>query len=245
MTESSMHCELVHLLSIYLVDTYSHIVHVHSRDVHEHLESLTERLSSSQAQFMLAKVIDRLLPLRTRPFYATAKRLANTHMKHTVNKILRLLDVMEEEIAACFALHAPELVQADYPHDVNEAGPQQPLLADEPITENQQDNTSTYGPEEHHVVQGENTTTAESTALSKSLRQIALDLLTPYTFFITPLLIGFLIWKAYATKHLQPVANTLDWIISIVFVSVYVSSVVRLHSYTNATRLPDSPVSSL
>lgn len=245
MTESGMHCELVHLLSICLVDTYSHIVHVHGRDVHSHLESLAERLSGSQVQFMLAKSKDRLLPLHIKPILVTSEIVANTHMKHTADKILRLIDGMEEEIAACLALHAPELVQADYHNDVNEAGPQQPLLADEPITEHQQDNTSTYGPEEHHVVQGENTTTAESTALSKSLRQIALDLLTPYTFFITPLLIGFLIWKAYATKHSQPVANTLDWIISIVFVSVYVSSVVRLHSYTNATRLPDSPVSSL
>lgn len=162
-------------------------------------------------------------------------------VKKTMDKILRLIDEMEK-IDVCLALVVTE---PGYPDNVNEAGLQQTLLVDEPNTEHQQDNTGGQGQDEHHDIPGENTTIAESTAPLKSLRQIALDLLTPYTFFTTPLLAGCLIWKAYATKHSQPVANTLDWIISIVFVSVYVSSVVLLHSHTNATHLLDLPVSSL
>lgn len=129
-------------------------------------------------------------------------------MKKTIDKILRLIDEMEEKIAVCLM------------SDATEASIQQPLLAEEPITEHQQDNLDLQEPDDD--VPGGNTTIAGLAAPSKSLRHIALDLLTPYTFFTTPLLIGFLIWKAYATKHSQSVANTLDWIISIIFFSVCV-----------------------
>lgn len=57
---------------------------------------------------------------------------------------------------------------------------------------------------------------------SITLCQIFLDLITPYTLVTLPLLLGCLAWKAYATAHSQPIANTLDWIISIVFFTVCV-----------------------
>lgn len=152
----------------------------------------------------------------------TAESPADTHLKKTVDKIFRLIDEMEEKIAVSLTAEASEPDQAVYLDDVNDAGLQQPLLADEPITEHQQDNTGLQEPDEHHDVPGCNTTIAGSAAPSKSFRQIALDLLSPYTFFTAPLLIGCLIWKAYATKHSQSVANTLDWIIGIIFFSVCV-----------------------
>lgn len=187
-----------------------------------HLENLSKHLSGGQAQLTRTELRERLAPLRMKLLSTTAGSPADTHLKKTVDKIFRLIDEMEEKIAVCLSAEATEPGQADYPDDVNDAGLQQPLLANEPITEHQQDNADLQELDEHHDVPGGNTTIAGSAVPSKSFRQIALDLLTPYTFFTTPLLIGCLIWKAYATKHSQSVANTLDWIIGIIFFSVCV-----------------------
>lgn len=180
-----------------------------------HLENLSDHLNGGQVQLTRTKSKKLLAPLCTKLLSTTAKSSADTHLKKTGDKIFRQIDEMEEKIAVCLSAEATEPGQADYPDD-------EPLLANEPITEHQQDNAGLQELDEHHDVPGGNTTIAGSAIPSKSFRQIALDLLTPYTFFTTPLLIACLIWKAYATKHSQSVANTLDWIISIIFFSVCV-----------------------
>lgn len=64
--------------------------------------------------------------------------------------------------------------------------------------------------------------TREPIVPPKKLPQVYLALITPYTLITLPILFGFLTWKAYATKHSLPVANTLDWIIGIVLLVMYV-----------------------
>lgn len=188
------------------------------------MENLLKHLSGSQVQLTHTVLKDRLSSLRTKLLSTSAKIPASTHLKKTMDKVSHLIDEMENKIVVCLSADATAPSQADYPDNVNDASPQEPLLVNEPATEHQwQAHTCFHRQEENHAVPGGNTSIAEGlTAPSKSLRQIALDLLTPYTFFTGPLLIGCLIWKAYATKHSQSVANTLDWIISIIFVSVCV-----------------------
>lgn len=72
---------------------------------------------------------------------------------------------------------------------------------------------------------------------SRTLGHIFLDLVTPYILFTVPLLLGFLVWKAYAATHSQPISNTLDWIISIVFFAVYVTIVIAECSRANAVQI--------
>lgn len=72
---------------------------------------------------------------------------------------------------------------------------------------------------------------------SRTLGHIFLDLVTPYFLFTIPLLLGFLAWKSYAAAHSQPISNTLDWIISIVFFAVYVTIVITKCSRANTVQI--------
>lgn len=85
--------------------------------------------------------------------------------------------------------------------------------------------------------QGPTSLVKKDSGSSRTLCQNFLDLLTPYNLFTVPLLLGFLAWKAYAAAHSQPISNTLDWIISIVFFAVYVTIVIAECSRANAVQI--------